>query len=536
MNGHAPNVGVSAAHRAAHEQLTEAVSALRTAEPGDYAEVLDDAAYKIGALVGHGFLDRSDAADALTGACVANGFTAEAGPDLVQEAISAGFVAGGLAAKADIAAAERTPVALPATPRLPVDIDDIKSWPVMQSHAKHGLLGDIATLATAHSEADPVAVKATFLAAAGALFGRHRFINIGDDAHHPRLYAALVGTSSLARKGTSYGSVRRIMKATELALQKESTLPFPSGAPLKVSHGPLSTGEGLIAAIRDKRGDDDDGEVKDKRLFCIESELGAALRACQRQGNTLSSVLRAAWDGWPLEPLIKTDRTRATDPHICLVAHVTREELAQLLSSSDIWNGFANRFLWLAVRRAKTVPFPKGMSDVDVDRIATELAKVIKYAHGRSDNDRRMVMSNSAQSFYVDCYPELTQEHTGILGAVTGRAAAQTQRLALTYALLDGADRIEIEHVEAGLTFWRYCFDSARYIFKGAEIDPVAQAIVTALVSGPKTQTEVSGLFDRHLPKERLSAVLTDLQERGKITLRLEKTGGAPRKIWSLGQ
>src|SRR5262249_17332255 len=108
MNGHTPSVGVSAAHRAAREQLTEAVSALTTAEPGDYAEVLDDAAYKIGALVGHGFLDRSYAADALTEACVAGGFTAEAGPDVVQEAISAGFVAGGRAAKVDIEAAERT--------------------------------------------------------------------------------------------------------------------------------------------------------------------------------------------------------------------------------------------------------------------------------------------------------------------------------------------------------------------------------------------------------------------------------------------
>jgi hypothetical protein len=109
MNGHTPpGVGVSAAHRAARKQLSEFVSALMTAEPGDCAEVLDDAAYRIGALVGHGFLDRSDAADALTQACVANGFTAEAGPDVVQEAISSGFVEGGRAAKAEIEAAERT--------------------------------------------------------------------------------------------------------------------------------------------------------------------------------------------------------------------------------------------------------------------------------------------------------------------------------------------------------------------------------------------------------------------------------------------
>ena len=356
-------------------------------------------------------------------------------------------------------------------------------------------------------------------------------MTIGDDVHHPRLYGALVGSSSVGRKGTSLGPVRRIMAAAEMALQKTSTLTFPSGASLKVSHGPLSTGEGLIAAIRDKRGDDDYGGVDDKRLFCIESELGAALRACQRQGNTLSSVLRAAWDGWTLEPLIKTDRIRASDPHICLIAHITREELAQLLTSSDIWNGFANRFLWAAVRRAKSVPFPKPMADADVERIGTELARVIKYAHTR--DKAQLVMSDSAQTHYVDCYAELTQEHAGILGAVTSRAAAQAQRLAMTYALLDGADLIEHQHVEAGLNFWRYCFDSAAYIFKGAEIDPVAQKIMKALATGPKTQTEISNLFDRHLPKDRLKSVLTDLQERGRITMAIEKTDGPPRKVWS---
>jgi hypothetical protein len=73
--------------------------------------------------------------------------------------------------------------------------------------------------------------------------------------------------------------------------------------------------------------------IANKRLFCIESELGAALRACQRQGNTLSSVLRAARDGWTLEPLIKTDRM-PLDPQGTSAAVVRRR-----LQKADIdWN------------------------------------------------------------------------------------------------------------------------------------------------------------------------------------------------------
>ena len=91
--------------RRAREQLDLAVVELAGAEPGGCAEVLDSVAYDIGRLVGHGFLDRAVAADALTHACTASGLAAEAGPDLVQETIAAGFQAGDRAASAERASA-----------------------------------------------------------------------------------------------------------------------------------------------------------------------------------------------------------------------------------------------------------------------------------------------------------------------------------------------------------------------------------------------------------------------------------------------
>jgi hypothetical protein len=205
-----------------------------------------------------------------------------------------------------------------------------------------------------------------------------------------------------------------------------------------------------------------------------------------------------------------------------------------LLTQTDIWNGLANRFLWAAVRRTREVPFAKPMPDDEVNAIAQELARIIEYAHGRNDGDSELIMSNSAQDHWVQCYSELTRDHLGILGAVTSRAEAQTLRLAMTYAQFSGAERIELAHVEAAVAYWRYVFDSAGYIFGGAELDPVAQKIIEALVSGPKTQTDIVDLFDRHVRKDRLRSVLTDLQERGKITLRSEPTGGRPRVMWSL--
>ena len=79
------------------------------------------------------------------------------------------------------------------------EASNITAWPVLDKTAAHGLVGEIAKLATRNSEADPNAVMATALAWGAASFGRNRFFRVGDTIHHARLFGALVGASSRAR-------------------------------------------------------------------------------------------------------------------------------------------------------------------------------------------------------------------------------------------------------------------------------------------------------------------------------------------------
>jgi hypothetical protein len=140
--------------------------------------------------------------------------------------------------------------------------DDVKAWPVLGTQAALGLIGEVAKLATAQSEADPVAVMMSTVVGVGALFGRNRYLNIGDDEHHPRHYVALVGESSFARKGTSLGASRKILRATELQLHQLNGGSLTDFKPrLKISFGPMSTGEGIINAIRDARSPEDTGRA-----------------------------------------------------------------------------------------------------------------------------------------------------------------------------------------------------------------------------------------------------------------------------------
>ena len=130
--------------------------------------------------------------------------------------------------------------------------------------------------------------------------------------------------------------------------------------------GGLSSGEGLINEVRDevKKWNSKEGTwevvdpgVFDKRLMVHEPEFAGALLAADRHGNLLSPIIRKAWDGGKLETLTKSSQLCATSPHISIIGHITTEELRARLTRTDSANGFANRFLFVLVKRSKELPF-----------------------------------------------------------------------------------------------------------------------------------------------------------------------------------
>jgi hypothetical protein len=100
--------------------------------------------------------------------------------------------------------------------------------------------------------------------------------------------------------------------------------------------------------------------------------------------------------------------------------------------------------------------------------------------------------------------------------------------------VLDESLTIRAEHLLAALAVWKYCEDSARYIFGEALGDPVADAILAALRGSPEglTRTELRDLFGRHKSGERITTALTMLQERGLIATRKERTEGRSVEVW----
>ncbi len=414
---------------------------------------------------------------------------------------------------------------------------DARQWPApLADAALYGLAGEFVRLVEPGTEADPAALLFQFMVAIGSMIGRGPHYMAGSDRHYTNLYVVLVGNSSKARKGTSWSEVQRVCELIDIHWSKT-----------RISSG-LSTGEGLIHAVRDSITESvqikekgrvvdaqdqltDAGE-RDKRLLCVEGELGQTLQCAAREGSTLSPVVRQAWDGVPLRVLTKNAKATCAEPHISVIGHITITELQRLLTASDVANGFANRFLWVCSVRSKCLPFGGAVNAEALSLIGERARAVVAFA----STMQAISWAGDAKALWEEVYPQLSEGKPGLLGSIIARAEAQAIRLALLYALLDCSAEIRLEHLHAALELWRYSADSAAYIFGKSIGDPTADAIVQLLRERPEgvTRTELSEHFGRHKSSAELDAALTLAQSGGMIRMGRRETRGRPAEVWLL--
>jgi hypothetical protein len=409
------------------------------------------------------------------------------------------------------------------------------NWPApLKSEAYYGLAGEWVRMVEPHTEADPVALLIQFLVAFGNVIGRGPYYLAEADRHYSNLFVVIVGQTAKGRKGTSLGQVQAVFGNVDQKWSKGRVL------------GGLSSGEGLIWNVRDEIRElvpiKEKGQVcydeqvtdageKDKRLLVVEPEFASVLQRADRETNTLSAVIRQAWDTGNLRVLTKKQSATATDAHISLIAHITRDELKRLLSSTEAANGFANRFLWVCSKRSKCLPDGGRLDQVDFSGVIRGLQDAISFAQTRS----RMERDHAARDIWQKVYPELSDGQPGLFGAVTSRGEAQVLRLSCLYALLDRSTVVRAEHLVAALAVWEYCEASARFIFGGALGDATADEILRSLRVRPEgmNRTEIREYFSKNKPSAEIDRALSVLQEYGRARMQEEKgERGRPAERW----
>jgi hypothetical protein len=89
-------------------------------------------------------------------------------------------------------------------------------WPgQIGVEALHGLAGEVVATILPQLEADPAALLVQFLVAFGSAVGRGPGFKAESDHHSVNEYALIVGKTSKARKGTSWGHIDRLMQAVD---------------------------------------------------------------------------------------------------------------------------------------------------------------------------------------------------------------------------------------------------------------------------------------------------------------------------------
>jgi hypothetical protein len=382
----------------------------------------------------------------------------------------------------------------------------------MGADAFYGVAGDFVRLVKPQTEADPVALLGNFLVAAGLLFSRNAFVVADGKRHHAVEYLLMAGDSGVGRKGTATNRVVPLMDQVVLFFQS------------RVLSG-LSTGEGLVRALTLKGTEDSDAV---RWFLAIIQEFSSLLSVMKREGNTMSAILREAYDGGKLRVLTRKDPLSVDNVNLGVIAHITNEELLNNLTDTDRVNGFANRFLTICVKRWQLLP--EGGDDVNLESIVARMKDAVEKSKGRG----RIGRDEAAKKLWKRHYSLLTRKRVGLRGALLSRAETHVLRLSLIYALLDGAHAIRVEHLKAALAFWTYVENSVGHIYRNASGDAAADKIMAAMVDGPLTVTEIRRVLSNNKPSDWIDAKIQSLVSQGLIVKSVKQTGNGTREAWGL--
>lgn len=374
---------------------------------------------------------------------------------------------------------------------------------------------------------------------AGNYFGRTAYIRIGDKRHYMNLFGVIVGRTGLGRKGETGSSSHTAFELLAGDWQDGHVIPS------------ISSGEGLIHRLRDSipcklkklRGvyptppteEEIVLEIIDKRCLLESEELDNLLVAASRDGSTVSSIVRQGFDGMPIGQLKANTDIRATKYHFSIIGHVTPQELAAKLLAKDVFNGFANRFIWCPTRREKTINlFRKSIEEREqisntkerfARECADELEKSAQWLIELQEGDFDLAETDGVEINFdqaaMDAMASFNDEFNAYLeetafADLVVRGMVIVARMALIQAALHRSRVITAQHVDSAIAAWRFYQAGTEIIFaKFVKPDPYSELVKWIASKGERTTVRELSRGPRAYRKaDDAFAALTELVKR----------------------
>ena len=278
----------------------------------------------------------------------------------------------------------------------------------------------------------------------------------------------------------------------------------------------------------------EDAGITDKRLVVIETEFASTLKVMAREGNTLSPVMRQAWDGHDLRTLTKGSPACATAPHISFIGHITSQELTRYLEADRNRQRIRESFPLGLFEALKELP--DGGLPVDLAGSIGRLAQAVDHARHTGELRR----DETAGRRWHQVYGALSAGRPGMLAHDRpSRGTGDADRLPLRpWGFVGGR---QVGAPPGRTQVWRYAYRSAAYLFGDRLGDRTADAILTHLrrhTPESVTRSEITrDLFGRNRPASEIDRALALLTEHKLVRSEQDRSGdGRPIERWWAAQ
>jgi hypothetical protein len=121
-------------------------------------------------------------------------------------------------------------------------------------------------------------------------------------------------------------------------------------------------------------------------------------KVLSREGNTLSPIVRQGWEGDALQTMVRNNPLRATEAHIGVIGHITKDELLRYLTATELANGFQNRFLLIAVDRSKLLPFGSALHADQLAQVRDAVRLGLRFA----GEQRALALDPAARERWIE--------------------------------------------------------------------------------------------------------------------------------------
>lgn len=303
--------------------------------------------------------------------------------------------------------------------------------------ARYGWIGEYINLVEPTTEAPDAFHLACGLTLIGACIGRRVAFLHASERMLPNFYTLLIGPSGRARKDTA---IKRSL-ALPMLPPPPGSLMVSLGIPFRVTRD-VSSAEGLISRL-----------AKHPNLYFYVTEFAKLMHNATREStSSISPTLMEAFDGPPtLQNNVKKDEDsrEAINPFLSIMAAVQPEILSQLIGDSQQYSGFLNRWLLVVGDGKGPRPNPPNLDEVagwNLMRRATDA--IGSYTEGTV---LRFDPSAVARwdAWYVETYPQGdTSSQEDAMGI---RLGTLVKKVALVHAVLDRAQAVRSEHLDAAL-------------------------------------------------------------------------------------